>query len=442
MRCATVIVGDVLAHLPGLSGFDACLCDPPYGLEFMGQAWDAPWKRSGTVLKDPASVGGFQDGAGGNPYSRSRVRIGRGPGFQQWCESWAALVLAALKPGAMHMAFGGTRMYHRLACGIEDAGFEIRDTLCWLYGSGFPKSHDISKGIDKAAGAERERFPNELAAQQTASQGTNSYSDYAHVTHVEPVPATEAACQWDGYGTALKPAWEPITLAMKPLSGTFAANALEHGVAGLNVDGGRISGALESRRVAASGSRGSALSGSVDGSLRKEWNYDGSKSRWPANVLLDEEAATALDEQSDTHSAGHARPEPGGGSYDGTTGIGMGIGIGTKGFRIGDSGGASRFFYTAKAAPEERKIGGIDCTHPTLKPIDLTAYLAKLLLPPERDTPRRLLVPFSGAGSEIIGALRAGWDEVVGIELDPAYAEMSTARIKGDAPLLNQVTGS
>jgi len=152
---ATVYHGDcieVMRSLPDNS-VDSVVTDPPYGLEFMGKDWDSPWKRSGDVVADPASVGGFQDGAGGNPYSRSRIRIGAGGeasyGFQLWVTDFATEALRVLKPGAHLLAFGGTRTWHRLAVGIEDAGFEIRDSIAWMYGSGFPKSLDVSKAISK-----------------------------------------------------------------------------------------------------------------------------------------------------------------------------------------------------------------------------------------------------------------------------------------------------
>jgi len=187
---------------------DAYLCDPPYGLEFMGRDWD---------------------------YGIPGARF------------WKAHAAAA-KPGANLMAFGGTRTHHRLMCAIEDAGWELRDVLMWLYGSGFPKSYDVSKGIDRAAGAERRVVRTPMG--RTGNKFAHGLGDVrpwmydaaenGYHEHAGPIPATEAAALWDGWGTGLKPAYEPIVLAMNPRDGTFVNNALAHGVAGLWIDGGRI----------------------------------------------------------------------------------------------------------------------------------------------------------------------------------------------------------
>jgi len=360
---ATQHCGDCLEVLSSLEAesFDAVLCDPPYGLEFMGKDWDH-----------------------GVPSLRC----------------WSA-VLRVLKPGAMLLAFGGTRTHHRLMCAIEDAGFEIRDCLMWIYGSGFPKSHDISKAIDKAAGAKREvvglstASANRSRTTFQAEEKTHGYSKHPEGERVVSAPSTDAAKQWNGWGTALKPGYEPVILAMKPLDGTFAQNALEHGVAGLNVDGCRVNSEPRSTGTkkphAESGVHGRY---GRDKRTDRQQQYDANKPqrRWPANVILDEDAGEQLDEQS---------------------------GIGAS------SGGPSRFFYCAKASPQERGEGN---THPTVKPLQLCEYLARLLLPPKRDTPRRLVVPFSGSGSEMIGALTAGWDQVVGIELSPEYCDIAGTR--------------
>jgi site-specific DNA-methyltransferase (adenine-specific) len=165
---------------------DAIVTDPPYGLEFMGKGWDAPWKSSGDVIADPSSVGGFQDGAGGNPFSRSRIRYGRGNGFQQWFTTVADECFRVLKPGGFIVAFGGTRMFHRLVCAVEDAGFTVQDNAMWVYGSGFPKSHNVYKSLSKEFGED-----------------------------------SEIAQKWNGWGTALKPAQEPILIATKGIPGSL-----------------------------------------------------------------------------------------------------------------------------------------------------------------------------------------------------------------------------
>jgi hypothetical protein len=195
---------DCLEAMRGMAdnSVDAIVTDPPYGLSFMGKKWD---------------------------YDVPEQAV--------WEEC-----LRVLKPGGHLLAFAGTRTQHRMAVRIEDAGFEIRDMIAWVYGSGFPKSLDVSKALDKAAGAEREAvgFDAEKAKQQTRAVGTASYGDYAGNAGVITDPATEAARQWQGWGTALKPAMEPITVARKPLIGTVAANVLEHGTGALNIDGCRV----------------------------------------------------------------------------------------------------------------------------------------------------------------------------------------------------------
>jgi DNA modification methylase len=297
---------------------------------------------------------------------------------------WEAALRVA-KPGAFLLAFGGTRTYHRLTCAIEDAGWEIRDCMLWVYGSGFPKSHDISKAIDKAAGAEREvvginadylrRKPNGMK-----TDGATAYGYSQKQQDTDPsitAPATEAAKLWDGWGTALKPAYEPIIVAMKPLDGTFANNALTHGVAGLNIDGGRIgtSGARNNGRK-----KDSEIYGDFGPTERVD--YD--KGRWPANVILDEAAGEMLDEQSGENP--------------------------------------SRFFYCAKASRSERG----ECNHhPTVKPLDLMAYLCKLTMTPTGGT---VLDPFCGSGSTIVAAIQVG-REAIGIEKNPEYSEIARARV-------------
>lgn len=408
-----ILQGDALAILQTMpdASFDGVLCDPPYGLSFMGKTWD--------------------HGV---------------PSAEVWRE-----VLRVLKPGAFLLAFGGTRTFHRLTCAIEDAGFEIRDCAMWLYGSGFPKSMDISKALDKAAGAEREvvgirQVSRDL--QRNGIKGDMAVSVGGVQSAQIPVtaPATDAARTWEGYGTALKPAWEPCIVAMKPLDGTFAENALRHGVAGLNIEAGRIDGP---KGVPASPSN-AGVHGWNTGDWERKQHQNG---RWPANLILDEISAAMMPEVGaapgtyETSDRGDADAR----CYDG--GWSGKIRNGHKSPR----GSASRFFYCAKASRRERDAGlegfgkkalnwssgeanpgsfqgeGTDRTaknfHPCLKPLDLNRYLASLILPPKRDTPRRILVPFSGSGSEMIGALLAGWDEAVGIEREADYCAIAEARL-------------
>lgn len=435
-------------------------------------------------------------------------------GFVGFHDAWAREVFRVLKPGAFLMAFGGTRTYHRLICAIEDAGFEIRDCLMWLYGSGFPKSLDVGKSIDKAKGNPRisrnyDTAPGAGALtdktvsgsftgnRQCSDCGKWRFSPDPCKCAKDNGPQTIEGEMFNGYGTALKPAWEPIILAMKPCEGTFAQNALTHGVAGLNIDECRIS-TSESITNHSRSSESAVSKGRFGDSKGQETHQTvGQNSgRWPANLFLSHtswcqeigtkkvRSGNSLVTESTTstikgglgglvsrHYADDSGFETvvafdchplcpvrlldeqtsnltGASQYTRKTRVenkiyGKGKGtynIGDISPAYGDSGGASRFFYNAKVSTSERNLGNIDCRHPTLKPISLCSYLSTLLLPPSRDSnPRRLLVPFSGAGSEMIGALLAGWDEVHGIEIDPQYLTWAEARIS--AAMRGEVRG-
>jgi site-specific DNA-methyltransferase (adenine-specific) len=385
------------------SSFDACLCDPPYGLKFMGKDWD--------------------HGV---------------PGPAVW-----AKVFRVLKPGAFLLAFGGTRTHHRLMCAIEDAGFEIRDCMMWLYGQGFPKSLDIGKAIDKAAGALRETLS---TRSKRGAFGGVAYAQDSWTLAQSNQPlalpitaaATDAAKLFDGYGTALKPAYEPIIVAMKPCEGTFAENALRHGVAGINIEAGRIP--AHGDKLQGGGSTvGKFIENHHEG-WQRPWMADDdaresmrarsaeaqahaeSAGRWPSNVILDEEAGAQLDRMSgESKSTGGSGPASKQWRGDGHT-VGAQLAGATGGF--GDSGGASRFFYCAKASKSERGEGN---NHPTVKPLKLIEYLARLILPPQGG---KLLVPFSGSGSEMLGARNSGWTDVTGIELSAGYADIAIERLR------------
>ncbi|AHG23761.1 DNA methyltransferase [Mycobacterium phage Donovan] len=346
----TVFHGDclhVLAELPDRS-VDAVVCDPPYGLEFMGKEWDAPWRktsasharareRRAAELDDP--VKGKYIRAGVNAYEA-------GQPFQQWCAQWAAECLRVLKPGGHMLAFGGSRTWHRLAAAIEDAGFEVRDSIAWLYGSGFPKSLDVSKAIDKAAGAEREVIGEQPDRWTNKGSVLNFATDRPQSSiPVTGDPATEAARQWQGWGTALKPSFEPIVVARKPLSGTVAANVLEHGTGALNIDACRIGDEV---RVNPPGSTNPRVA------MGDGWRADAeariAEGRWPTNVVLDETQAAELDAQTGITTSRKGKPRTGANGH--------GWGMTATGAEYDDEGGASRFFpvfrYEAKAPGAER----------------------------------------------------------------------------------------
>ena len=367
---------DVMRSLPAYS-VDAIVSDPPYGLAFMGKEWD--------------------HGV---------------PGVEFWKEA-----LRVAKPGAHLVAFGGTRTFHRLAVAIEDAGWEVRDCLSWLYGSGFPKSKNVALSIDKGEG-----HPNRGRAIPTASRYQNATKEHLTSNPVDTYePKTDAAKQWDGWGTALKPAWEPIVLARKPLVGTVAANVTQYGTGGINVDGCRI----HSGPSAGGNASGSSALGQSSG-----WNAHNNKAtpidremasgRWPANVCLDEDAAAMLDAQSGERKAGVAvRHRSGGNTFGGNTAKPPMPDIG-----YGDSGGASRFFYTAKASRREREAGCESNGHPTVKPIALMRWLCRLVTPPGG----LVLDPFNGSGSTGCAAVLEGF-RYLGAELDAEYVEIARKRI-------------
>jgi DNA modification methylase len=405
----------VLATL-GDNSVDSIVCDPPYELGFMGKAWD----NSGIAYD---------------------VTV-----WQQ--------CLRVLKPGGHLIAFGGSRTYHRLAVAIEDAGFEIRDQIQWIYGSGFPKSLDVSKAMDKQAGATREVVGVHPYANRGTAQSLQSVnlSGSPEREQFITAPSTDLAKQWQGWGTALKPAHEPAVLARKPLCGTVADNVMAWGVGALNIDGCRVESS-----DAQWTHHGTADPGMWSGKKRI-YQENISSGRWPANVILDEDAAEALDKQSG-HSKG-TMPNPninyGGGDVNRNNIYGWGLAKSIQGTApYPDSGGASRFFYIAKASKAEREAGlyyeewqvtgamqgnitggrlGGDGSeikppiranhHPTVKPIALMRYLVRLVTPKHG----KVLDPFMGSGSTGCAAVLEGFD-FVGIDITPEYVAIAQKRI-------------
>lgn len=390
---ARVIRGDCLDVLGSFDAdsVDSVICDPPYALKFMGSRWD---------------------------YTL--------PGVDRW-----RAILRVAKPGAFLFAFGGSRTFHRAACEIEDAGWEIRDCLMWIHGQGFPKSHDISKAIDKAAGATREvvvmRTLTGSAAMSTVQKGgtfaTNTSSAGRSKEVPITAPATDAAKVWDGWGTGLKPAYEPIVVAMKPLDGTFVENALKRGVAGLNVDGSRIftdwGERSESWKRSGHSAKPEASKIAAPPGIGINCHPMG---RWPANVLLDEEAAVALDEQSGELKSGGITHQPKRKHLRGNASNGTHV------QRLPDTGGASRFFYVAKATKADR---GSDNDWPTVKPTGLMRYLCRLTKTP---TGGVVLDPFMGSGTTGVAALLEG-RHFIGIDREERAVEIARRRIAAVDPL-------
>jgi|TARA_R110002033_G_scaffold143305_2_gene181486 site-specific DNA-methyltransferase (adenine-specific) len=414
---ATLYCADCKDVLPLLKDIDACVTDPPYGLSFMGKAWDYDV-----------------------------------PGVDIWTE-----VLGALKPGAHLLSFFGSRTYHRGAIPIEDAGFEIRDQLMWLYGSGFPKSHNIGKAVDKLQGNERE-----VVGTEKIDVGMQSGSMHAgRKTKIETRNVTKGASEYEGWGTALKPAHEPIVMARKPFKGTVANNVLERGTGGINIDECRV-GMVEDDDISKKnphtkggfGHKDAHIYGKSDGA--DEYNY--SQGRFPANVMHDgSEVVQDIFPETGKSSGGSgisSQKSATGGIYGEYKQDYKAQNLGG----LGDTGTAARYFYCPKTSKKDRDEGmdafvekqwvqfqtgngasgkassisegrntAYKNTHPTVKPTELMRYLCRLV------TPKGGVVvdPFMGSGSTGKAAVAEGFG-FVGIEMSQEYFDIACARIEAE----------
>jgi len=443
----TLLHGDcreVMASLDECS-VDSIVCDPPYGLEFMGKDWDKLGAALETADEGTDRSHPFRDGS-------QRFRYGYSvAGMQEWHRLWAVEAFRVLKPGGHMVAFSAPRTYHRMAVAIEDAGFEIRDCLMWLFGSGFPKSLDVSKALDKAAGAEREITGTARGHVDSGGVHDDDNYEWQPTYSRRDAPATDLARAWEGWGTALKPAYEPIVLARKPLQGTVAGNVERWGTGGLNIDATRIGTELLSAH--GGGVNGDRVYGGGDGIPAIEAGANPHVGRWPANVLLDAEAARLLDAMSGELNGSQPIDRPEGSERFNGTDYNGGEAYKTAAYQSPgylDRGGASRFFYTAKASRSEREFGldDLDPTrrsdgrdkdienprlrtnerrndHPTVKPLDLMRWLCRLITPPNGT----ILDPFMGSGSTGMAALDEGfW--FIGIDMDEHYIEIARRRIE------------
>lgn len=442
---------DVLGEFPDAS-VDAVCTDPPYGLEFMGREWDS-FRPSASRLR--TRVDGRTNPAEGKSVTTTPEAYVAGAPYQQWCETWAAECLRILKPGGHLLAFGGTRTVHRLTCAIEDAGFEIRDGIDWLYGTGFPKSLDVSKAIDKAAGASRKVVGTELGLPGYGTR--NGLSNHANLNDdgwhgVDAVhggvavtaPATDEAKRWEGWGTALKPAREPIVLARKPLAGTVAANVVTYGAGGLNIDACRVESTGESVNRIGEASAERVYGSGGDFTLKPGPRGGDPDGRWPTNVVLSH-ATTAtgvdlcadgcvegcpvaeLNTQSGTLRSGVLAPHHNAKVSANGSMSGGNYANRIKGTFGGDEGGASRFFpvfrYEAKAGSTERPRDG-DTAHPTVKPLELMRWLVRLVTPPGGT----VLEPFAGSGTTAEACVLEGF-RCIAIEREAAYLPLIVARL-------------
>jgi len=400
----------VLAELPENS-IDSCVCDPPYHLT--------------SIVKRFANATLEHEVFAANNPTPAYGRLSRGFMGKQWDggngafepETWRA-VIRVLKPGGYLLAMGGTRTYHRMACAIEDAGFDVRDLIAWCYGSGFPKSHDVSKGIDRAAGAEREKLITGApvkrmipgADQNKAGWEKNNGREY--IPGIE-IPATAAARQWDGWGTALKPALEPICMARKPLSeDTVAANVLRWGTGAINVDGCRVG---TDQITTWATKNGDSIFGQVVKTGEDKCPTISHGGRWPANLVHDgsEEVVAGFPE---TTVAGSNDKRGGCNFFHGGERREAPAGLAQT-----ESGSAARFFYTAKADSDDR----LGSKHPTVKPLDLMQWLVRLVTP-EGGT---VLDPFAGTGTTGEAAFRELMSAVL-IEAEPEYLEDIRCRVR------------
>ena len=402
------------------NSIDAIVTDPPYELGFMGKKWDA----SGIAY----DVG-------------------------LWREC-----LRVLKPGGHLLAFSGSRTYHRMTVAIEDAGFDIRDQIMWLYGSGFPKSHDVSKAIDKMAGAEREVLATgkRTPASHTATSHEYGYGENTNGVFNITAPATEAAKEWNGWGTALKPAHEPICVARKPLIGTVAENVLTHGTGSINVDACRVE--CEGKPLF---TKQNTKNGNIFKNGSNRTGEISTQGRWPANIIHDG-SAEVLAGFPEVKSGGLIKPEHNdiraNKEYRGLTYHGWGVNNKERGYT--DKGSAARFFYCAKASKKDRDEGleGFEERpknnrkddgqsineasklharnhHPTVKPTELMRYLCRLVTPPNGV----ILDPFLGSGSTGKAAIYEGF-QFVGFDLSAEYVEISRARIEYAMQKRNEIS--
>jgi site-specific DNA-methyltransferase (adenine-specific) len=431
MSNITLLKGDSRDILKSLedNSVDSVVCDPPYAIGFMGKGWDS---GDDNVANDASF----------------------------WKE-----VLRVLKPGGHLLSFSHSRTYHRQAVAVEDAGFEIRDQIMWIYGSGFPKSHDIGKNIEKIKVGGKANLTQVgtkkglVATNHNDKAKTSNPSGFSYRTNKKgysevatdrtqvngEIPVYEITNDYKGWGTALKPAHEPIVMARKPFKGTVADNVLEWGTGGINVDGCRVGNEVRTTPIHSTDVKEDNTLFGLHPTIQHE-RVETTEGRFPANIIFDEEAGKILDEQSGIRKTGDIKPYIS--KDDGIFGT-MKNKLHINSFK-GDTGGASRFFYCPKASKKDRNDGvehlevkrpdtrtdtgmgsftqkGVQPqhnSHPTVKPTDLMAYLIRLVTPKGGV----VLDPFMGSGSTGKAAVREGMN-FIGIERETEYMEIAKSRI-------------
>ncbi len=441
--------------------FDSGVTDPPYGIGFQGAEWDTfkpsvlqkrkatrRRKSQGVFVSNPNLRGRTRSPAKSNSQMDYDESLDGKRRFQSWTEAWAREIFRVLKPGAYLLACGAPRSYHRLTCGLEDAAFEVRDCFSWLFGQGYPKSLDVGRAIDMSLC----EAPGRHCMRQLPDEEYRKADDHV-------CAETETGREWEAWGSGLKPGWEPIVVARKPFKGSLGKNVMANKTGALNIDGCRLDSTpsveyrerLQRFEAERSGRAGDVLD----------------IGRWPANVLIDEEAAAIIDESTGDLSTGEwpsARKSRKfkEGIYEGAF-PGQQLGLSQ---RSANTGGASRFYYIAKPSREERDAGcehllakqrdgkrkagkpggdnprnrGLQPRgnyHPTVKPIALMRWLVRLVTPPGG----HVVDCFAGSGTTGI-ACRYEMMEFTGIEREAEYVEIANRRIAATAPLLAEMLES
>lgn len=446
-----LLVGDATKLPFSDETFHACVCDPPYGLAFMGKSWDQFEPKE----------------------------------YQEWCQTWAEEVLRVLKPGGHLLAFSGNRTHHRAFTGVEDAGFTVRDTITWHFGEGFPKGQNVGKDIDKRLGKEDEREvigtrpQNDIRGGNFGTTESTEREEGDTVQYEETAPATDLAAKWEGWRSHLKPATEFVVLARKPLEqDTIVDQVMETGTGALNIDACRIGEDVDTAQPGGKNNediygeqqegrvRGSKTGGRYPANLvldeetsdqlneyEKSWegiekggsidddNLYGNgrtagtgpheEGRYPANLALGEEAADQLDDQSG-HSQSESRPPREADNSEGQATYSNDRFGSRTGPEYEDAGGASRFFYTSKAKKTERNVDGkIENKHPTCKPVDLMEWLVELVTAEDQ----LVLDPFLGSGTTVV-ACENTHRRCVGVDKQRKWVELSEKRIMAERGLL------